>query len=136
MTDLVITPASVIAGSGASIVHGVWGETGTAGQAVYLDATTGKYMRADSNAAAPAARVASAIALNGGGLNQPVSVLTSGPVTIGATLVAGNPYYLSDAPGGICPFADVGAGEFVCLLGLALSTTVLQVQIQAVPVSL
>jgi hypothetical protein len=48
-----------------------------------------------------------------------------GQVTIGATLVPGTDYYLSDTPGGICPIADVGVGEYVCRVGVALSATVL-----------
>src|SRR6478735_1866171 len=105
MTDLAITPANVVTGAGASITHGFWGEVGLAGQAVYMDAATRKWLKADSNSATVAAKTAGGIALNGGAIGQPVTVLTGGPVTIGATMVLGTPYYLSDAPGGICPDA-------------------------------
>jgi hypothetical protein len=130
MADLTITAASVVQGVNAVTSRGSFGETVTAGQAVYLDATPNKWMKADSNSATAAARRAGGIALNGGALNQPATVQTGGKITIGATLTAGTAYYLSDTPGGICPLADVGSGEYVCLLGLAESTSLLDLDIQ------
>jgi hypothetical protein len=65
-----------------------------------------------------------------------VTVHKRGAITIGATLTAGTAYYLSDTPGGICPLADLLSGEYVVLLGLAASTTVLNVNIQYPAVSL
>lgn len=130
MADLVVTAANVVAGSGSSRSTGTAGEAIAAGKAVYLDPTTHKWQLADSNSATVAARKAGGIALNGAALNQPLVVVTDGDVTIGATLTPGVAYYLSDTPGGICPVADVGAGEYVCLLGLARSTTVLGLGIE------
>ena len=131
MTDLSITVANVVAGSDAVINRGGQaGEAITQGQTVYLDASTKKYLKADCNSAIAAARQAGGIALNGASLNQPLAVLKSGPITIGATLVAGNPYYLSSTAGGIKPAADLATGDDICLLGLASSTTVLNVDIQ------
>jgi len=132
MVDVAITPANVVvSGTGQNRASGIAGETITAGKAVYLDPTVKKWMLADSNSATVAARKAGGIALNGASLNQPVDVLTSGDIVIGGTLVLNNAYYLSDTPGGICPFADVGTGEYLCLIGLAKSTTVLAVGIAA-----
>lgn len=130
MADLTITAANVVAGADAARESGTAGETIAAGKAVYFSSTTKKWMLADSNSATAEARKATAIALNGASLNQPITVHKSGDITIGATLTAGTAYYLSDTPGGICPLADVGSGEYVCLLGLAKSTSVLAVNIQ------
>lgn len=130
MADLSITAASVVAGDGSTVVSGTAGVTITAGQAVYKDSTTGKYDLADSDSATAAAKRTGGIALNGAALDQPLKVLTAGAVTIGATLTAGTAYYLSNTAGGICPVADVGSGENVCLLGLAASASVLNVDIQ------
>ena len=129
MADLTITAASVLAGATSAKSSGVAGEAITAGKAVYLSATK-KWMLADSNSATAAARKAGGIALNGAALDQPIDVQTSGDITLGAVLTAGTAYYLSDTPGGICPLADVGSGEYVCLLGLAKSTTVLALDVQ------
>jgi len=130
MADLTITAANVVAGSNASIESGSAGETLTAGKAVYKSVATKKWMLADSNSATAEVRQSTGIALNGASLNQPVSVHKYGDLTIGATLTAGGIYALSDTPGGICPEADVGAGEYICVLGIAKSTTVLSVDIQ------
>lgn len=127
MSDLSITAASVLAAEGSPMEHGTAGEAITAGKAVYKSSSTKKWMLADSNSATAEARQATGIALNGASLNQPITVAKFGAdITIGATIVAGTDYYLSDTPGGICPRADVGSGEYVCLLGLAKSTTVLE----------
>lgn len=136
MADLTITSTSVIAGSGASVSYGTAGAAVTAGQAVYLDSTTSRYLLADNNSATVEARVPDGIALNGAAIGQPVAVLTRGPVTIGATLTAGVAYYLSDTPGGICPVADLASGEYPTIIGLATSTTVLTVKIQTAGVAL
>lgn len=129
MADLTITAASVVAGSGSITTTGTLGETVTAGQAVCKN-SSGLWVKADSNSATALLRQATGIALNGGAVSQPVRVLTGGPITIGATLTAGVAYYLSDTAGGICPVADIGSGEYVCLIGIAASTSVLNVDIQ------
>lgn len=130
MADLVITAASVVAGANAVIESGSAGESISAGKAVYRSAATKKYMLADSNSATAEVRQSVGIALNGAALNQPVSVQKHGDITLGATLVAGTAYLLSDTPGGICVLADVGSGEYVCQIGLAKSATTLNVDIQ------
>src|SRR5688500_3774536 len=136
MADLSVTAASVVAGTAAQTTNGNAGETLTAGQALYKAAATGLWLKADSNSATVEARTPSGIALNGAAINQPVRGLTSGPVPLGATLTAGVAYYLSDTPGGICPVADVGSGEYATLIGIATSTSVLDVDIQASGVAL
>jgi hypothetical protein len=93
-------------------------------------------MKADSNSGTAAAKTAGGIALNGASLNQPLAVQKSGDITIGATLTAGARYYLSETAGGIQPEADLASGEYVCLIGLAKSTTVLAISIQAPGVTL
>lgn len=130
MADLVITAANVIAGAGANLENGYLGVAVTAGKALYKAAADGLWYLADNNSATAAARQAMGIALNGGGVGQPVQVLLSGPVTIGATLTPGVAYYLSDTAGGICPVADLGVGEYVCFIGLATSASVIDVAIK------
>lgn len=129
MADLSITAASVVAGSTATKTRGTAGVTITAGQVVFLDPTTGKYALADTDSATAAVRQAHGIALNGAALNQPIEVCTAGPVTIGATIEAGTAYYLSGTAGGICPVADVAAGDYPLIVGQGASTTVLNVEI-------
>lgn len=134
MADLVITAANVIADSAARIVSGSAGAAITAGQIVYLDPDTRTYKLADSNVAA--ARSPDGIALHSTGSGQPLAVAEAGSITLGAVLTAGVAYYLSDTPGGICPVADVGTGEYATVLGVASSTSVLKLKIQESGVAL
>lgn len=129
MADLTVTAANCVAVD-ATTVSGTAGVAITAGQAVYLDTTTGKYALADANSATAAQRRAGGIALNGAAANQPIKVATAGTIKLGATMTAGVAYYLSDTSGGICPVADIGSGEYVCLIGFATSATVLNIDIQ------
>lgn len=135
MADISITAANVVAGSNATKEQGTAGAAITAGQWVYRDAN-GKYQLADSNSGTALARTPRGVALHGAAANQPLMIAKAGDVTIGATLTAGVAYYLSDTPGGMCPVADVGAGEYSCILGIASSASVLKVDIQASGVAL
>lgn len=130
MADIAITAASVISGSGAVFKDGTAGEAVTAGKVGYFNTSTRRWMLADADSATVQARKAIGVFLNSAGTGQPVKVQTEGPITIGGTLTAGVGYYLSGTAGGICPVADVGTGEYVCLLGLAISTTVLNLDVQ------
>lgn len=136
MADLTITAASVLSGAGALVAHGTAGAGVTAGQAVYLDEAAGSYKLADNNSATAAVREPDGIALHASATGQPLAVHTRGPITIGATLTAGVAYYLSDTPGGISPVADLASGEYPTILGIATSTTVLNVKIQSAGVAL
>lgn len=128
MADLTITASSVVAGTDAVKETKLAGAAITAGQAMYVDATSGKFLLADSDSATAAAKTATHIALNDAALNQPMTGIKSGDLTVGAILTAGATYFLSNTAGGICPDADVGTGENVCQVGIAKSTSVLAVR--------
>lgn len=135
MSDISITAANVIAGSD-DVSHVTAAATITAGKVVFKDPTSGKRDLADNNSATAAARVPEGIALNGASLNQPLAIQKSGPITIGGTLVPGTVYFLSGTPGGICAAADLTTGMYPTSLGIALSTTVLDLNIQPSNVAL
>jgi len=128
MADISVTPSTVIAGSNATRDIGIAGETIVAGKAVFLNASTNRWMLSDNNGTGT--RQVSGIALNGASANQPVSVIKYGDLTIGATLVAGTDYWLSATAGGICPRADLATGMDAIQIGVAKSTSVLAVAIQ------
>ncbi|WEX76893.1 hypothetical protein PYH37_005244 [Sinorhizobium numidicum] len=128
MADLSINSALVVGGTNSTRDTGTAGETITAGQAIFLNSTTNKWMKSDNNGTGT--RTVHGLALNGASLDQPVSMLKSGDITIGATLVAGTDYWLSATAGGICPRADVTTGMDAIQIGIAKSTTVLAVDIQ------
>lgn len=126
MADLTITAGDVVPSSTASTLHGTAGATITAGQAVYLDTTTNTYKLCDADVAASA--VCAGIALNGASSGQPITILTDGQITIGATVTRGTAYYVSLTAGGICPVADISTGDYVSLIGIADSTTTILVK--------
>lgn len=133
--DLTITPTSVVAGSNAKKESGVAGEAITAGQPVYLAATTAKFMKSDSDSATAEVRGVRGIALHAASANQPLTIQTDGALTLGATLTVGAPYFLSNTAGGIVPFADLSTGEYPVLLGFATTTGILDVSIVAAGVA-
>lgn len=138
MADLTITPANTLSVSGAVVVteQGKAGVVVTAGQVVYLDPTDGLLKLADCNSATAAARSPRGIALHAAAANQPLMIQRSGPLTLGATLAAGVAYYLSGTPGGIRPVADNTTGDYPVIVGIAASTTVLNVAFQEAGVAL
>lgn len=137
MADLVITATSVLAGTGAVKENGTAGAGATAGQVVYKDASDGgKFKLADNDSATAAVRSAYGITLHASANGQPLTVHKGGPLTIGATLTPGVVYYLSSTPGGICPVADLASGDYPTIVGIATSTTVLDVNFQASGVAL
>lgn len=134
MTDIAITAANVIGDGSSPRETGTAAVAVTAGQAVYLDSTTHTYKLSDSNATG--AKSARGVALNNAAANQPLTIQKSGPITIGGTLVKGTNYCQSTTPGGICPQADITTGGDVVVLGVATSTTVLQLNIQVPGITL
>ena len=136
MADLIITAASVVKGTGASVQQGTAGASVTAGQPVYLESASSTYKLSDANSATAAARAVDGIALHGSLTGQPLQILTGGPLTLGAVLTAGVAYYLSNNAGGICPVADLTAGSYPTILGFAGSASVLNVKLNAAGVSL
>jgi hypothetical protein len=135
MANLTITAASVLAASTASKASATAGETITAGQPVYLH-TDGKYYRADTDTAAHAAVVG--IALHASLASQPLQIITSGALTLGAILTKGTVILLSNSVGIMYEIIDtVGpddvmvAADYRTVIGTSTSTTVLNVAITA-----
>jgi hypothetical protein len=129
MANLTITAASVAKGARANVKNGTAGAAITQGQPVYIDATTGNLFPADADVLASAAVVG--IALNAASTGQPVAYQTSGPITIGATVVVGTAYYASTTAGGICLESDLATGDFATFLGFATTTAIITLDIKA-----
>ncbi len=136
MADISITASAVLAAASAVTETGVAGATITAGQMVYRDTADRKYKLADANGASALIRTPRGIALNGGSDGQPLTIAREGDITMNAVLTEGVAMYLSDTAGGICPVADVGSGEYATVLGIAKSSTVFALSINASGVAL
>lgn len=136
MADLTITAANVAKVSGASTATGIAGTTITQGQALYADASdSDKLKLADSNSTAATA-VCVGIALNSAASGQPVTYITAGSVTIGATVVLGMPYCTSNTAGGIRPITDAASTEYLTIIGYASTTAILTLNITNTNVAL
>ncbi len=131
MADLVITAASVLPGASAKKINGTAGATITAGQVLYLDSATNTLKLADNDSATAAVREPVGIALHAAASGQPLTYLSSGSITIGATTAVGVVYVLSSTAGGICPVADVGAGDYNSIIGIGTSVTAINVKIHS-----
>jgi len=137
MADVVITAGDVkpATAGGWALAQGIAGATITAGQPIYADATDGgKLKPADADAEATAA--VRGIALAAAGDDQPIRYLGSGPIVLGSTnLVRGRVYFVSSTAGGICREADVASGKYSTVLGVATTTGILTVNLQAAGVT-
>jgi len=122
MADLTITPANVIADPGAKIVPKVASAAIEAGESAYLSSVTDKVGLYDADGAGDAA-VLYGVAVNGAAIGQVVCVATGGTLAIGATVAVGTLYLGSDTAGGIRPVADLNSGDKVGVLGIAVSTS-------------
>jgi hypothetical protein len=135
MADLAPTSTLVVAGSTSEVMHRTAAATIVAGDMVYIEAVSKRANLADTDSAVPEVRTPVGMALNNAAVGQPVAIAKNGQITMNAIFTKGTPYYLSGAPGKICPFADVAAGDFTCIVGIAVSTTVLQLDIQTAGVA-
>lgn len=118
MADLSITAANVVANSGSSQEEWTAGATITAGQAIYKDSSdSNKAKLAQSDGTAAEATVRG-IALNGASSGQPVKVVRTGTMDLGATLTVGTTYVLSATAGGIAPIGDLTSGDYVSHIGI------------------
>lgn len=120
MADLTITAASVQKGVNSPIT-GVAGETITAGQGVYVKASDKRLWKAQADGTAAEAE-AVGVALNGGAAGQPIAYQKTGTITIGATVAVGTIYVVSATFGGIAPWADLAATNYVTIVGVGATT--------------
>jgi outer membrane protein assembly factor BamB len=124
MADIAITTTQVVQSTDATAIeHGVSGEAITIGQSVYRKASDGKIYKAkDATAAEATAKgiaTSSAVATGQAVSYQKAKTLTLGA---GAAITAGAIYVVSDTYGGICLESEIGAGDYVCILGVGNSS--------------
>jgi len=135
MADIVVTATSVAPSTGALRLTKIASVAIAAGEAVYLVAATDQLALADNDLSSAAA-TGIGIALNSCAANQPCAYQYGGNITLGAVLTLGTTYILSSAAGGIAPIADQGSSDYVTILGVASSTSVLNLGINATGIQL
>ena len=142
MSDVSITAANVVKGANAKTRRGRAGATITAGQVVYEDSSDSFDLKlADANASAATANPVG-IALHGASDGQPLEyVYEDDDFTPGGTLSLSaaaddGVYVLSGTAGGIAPIGDLASGMYPVILGVAKSTTKMNLQIVRGPAAL
>lgn len=133
MADLTITATQVLpAATGATFEELFAGEALDCGEVYYLKTSDGKAWRAlDATAAEASARgivVSAAKAANQKMVGQRSGLVTLGA---GAAPAVGTPYFVSDNAGKIAPLADLGAGDYMTVLGFGASGNKIQLGIVA-----
>lgn len=129
MVDLVLTAANVVEGSNPVKTSGKAGATVTQGMLVYQAAATRKFLPSDADSATAEVRGPLGFALNGASDGQPLTVQTGGIINLGAVLTVGKVYVASDTPGGIMPIEDLETGDYVTVVGVAITTSLLMIGI-------
>ena len=122
-TPISTTPADVAISSNDAFTELVQaGEAITQGQPVYLSGN--KYYKADNNASASTA-AAAGVAITPAATDGYFIMATRGTVNLGATLVVGTAYCVGPTAGQVNPVADLVAGDYITLLGIAITTSTL-----------
>ena len=129
MANMTITVANVQAGEGATLKVGQAGETITAGEPLYEDSTDGGNLKLCQFDGTAAEADCVGIAVVDAADDAAVTYITLGDLNLGAILTAGSVYGLSATSGSIANVADVASTEYVTVLGVARSATILIVKI-------
>lgn len=122
MADISITAGNVLLVTGTP-EYGTAGATITAGMPLYKDSAASNKLKAGKADAASTDEVVG-IALHGASDGQPLAYAGAGcVVNMGATLALGKVYMLSAATaGGVAPVDDIATGNYVTVLGVAITT--------------
>lgn len=125
MADVSVTAASVV-WTGKKDT-GLAGATIARGNPLYKDSSDGGRLK-PADADAQASSVFAGFALNDAGDEQPVEYgYGDGTLTVGGTgVTVGQVYVVSTGAGGIAPYSDLGAGDFVTYLGVGASTSTIK----------
>lgn len=121
--DVSITAANVLPGANAVIQSNTAGASITAGQLVYLDASTNTVKLADTNNTILTA-ACYGVALNGASSGQPINIQTAGDYTLGGTITVGGIYIVSATAGAVAPVADLASGYYTTVWAIGKTTTV------------
>ena len=129
MADLAPT-AIALGGQSTRRVEVQFGEVVAQSDVLYRKISDGKYYKADADASQAEALIRG-ITLVGGATDAYGIMVWSGLVILtGVTMVIGDSYYSSDTGGKIRPLADIDVGDWIGLLGHALTTANLDVRIK------
>ena len=135
MADITQTAANVaISGQTTKTQVVQYGESVTQGMPLYRSTTDSKWYQTDANDGVAKARCG-AIALTPGAADGyglvalPSTTPGQSLVNLGATLAVGELYAVSATKGRIAPVGDITSTQFVTVIGIATSASLLDFQI-------
>lgn len=130
MADITITAANVQHSGAAQLRTGIANVAIDAGEAVYK-LTSGQFALADVNLTATEANVFG-VAVSSAAAGQPITIaVADNALAIGATVVAGEAYVVSQTAGGIAPIADLTTDDYISVIGVGVSTSEICLTIKA-----
>lgn len=128
MADLTITATDVEVENNNPGTWVRFGVAVTQGQVVYRSTADNKYYLADCDASATA-RAAGIVISNADADNYGYILSgTNSKINLGATLAQGEVYVVSDTAGNIMPITDLTTGQYITILGIAESTSLLRMR--------
>lgn len=134
MADLALVDTATVPGGTEQKI--VAGEALVAGTPIYKKAADKKAYKADANATVDTANCIG-VTTNNAAAGQTVSYLPNGnDITVSAVMTVGVVYAVSAAAGKICPVADLVSGCWVTILGVAKTTSLLPLRINATGVQI
>lgn len=98
------------------------GEAVAIGQVVYREISSKKVKLANTSSSEKAAAIGVALT-TATAADQPVIVAWSGTITGTATVVVGEPYFVSDTSGSVYPAADIGSADYLTFVGFGITAT-------------
>lgn len=125
MADVSITSADVLGVTDVSQSIKTAGGAITAGMLVYekRDADGVRRVYAAQATGTDEAKLVGVAMDTTGAADQPIVIATRGIIDIGGTLLPGTAYVVSAAnAGGVAPDSDLATGNFISLLGVALTS--------------
>lgn len=127
MATLTITAANIGVGSSAEIRPVTVGQSTAHGIPLYQDTSDGLWKPADADAEATA-KAACISVTSATASGEDVIAIFTGDLRMGAILTKGTEYYVNTTAGLIGEKSDLGSGDYVTRLGIAKSTSVLDVR--------
>lgn len=117
--------------SNTEFLNVLYGATVSAGQPLYLDPADNEHKLADANASATTA-TAKYIAITPG-VDTGYGLVAKGGsiILVGTTMIVGEQYYVGPTAGQIIASSELTTGDRVTLLGVAASSTQLDLSIKA-----
>lgn len=136
MADVSITASNVLAANVSTVsTTGTAAQAINAGQVIYLSSSDSLLRLAQATNQANSQAVVGIALDNAAGSAQPISYVTAGDLIVGtsSTLTTGTTYVVSAAnAGGIAPSTDPSTGNYITVLGVAVSPTILRVVINPI----